>query len=165
MLHGTVSSFSFDEKLDWSALMKMIREDFPGVRQMTTQQLADLLSAADQEKPLLLDAREDIEYAVSHLENALKAATEEEAVKILKHREMDHVIVVYCSVGYRSSKLAQKLQSAGYTQVWNLEGSVFKWANEGRPLYKGRQPVHNVHPFNMKWGRFLNRELWSDLSY
>lgn len=162
ILRGTGLSFSLNENVDWPALIKMIREEYPTVKQITTQQLAELLSTADKEKPLLLDARENAEYAVSHLQNALHAATAEGAVEVLKYIEKDHNIVVYCSVGYRSSKLARRLQAMGYTNVWNLEGSIFKWANEGRPLYKGGQLVHHAHPFNKEWGRFLDRRLWSD---
>ena len=54
----------------------------------------------------------------------------------------DAPIVTYCSVGYRSGKMAERLQAAGYTNVRNLEGSIFKWANEHRPLVRGEsEPV------------------------
>ena len=29
-------------------------------------------------------------------------------------------IYCYCSIGYRSSQLAQQLKKAGYTDVWNV---------------------------------------------
>jgi len=70
-------------------------------------------------------------------------------------------IVVYCSVGYRSSALAEKLARAGMTNVFNLEGSIFAWANEGRPVYRGDTLLNpaQVHPFNTKWGQLLRPEL------
>jgi rhodanese-related sulfurtransferase len=67
-------------------------------------------------------------------------------------------VVVYCAVGYRSSALAQKLQKAGLTNVFSLDGSIFQWANEGRQLYRGSERVKEVHPYNRKWGRLLKPE-------
>ena len=70
----------------------------------------------------------------------------------------DRSIVVYCSVGYRSSILAEKLQDMGFTKVYNLEGSIFKWDNEGRPLVQGKVTVRKVHPYNAHWGNLLERK-------
>ena len=79
-------------------------------------------------------------------------------------------VVCYCSVGYRSSALAQQLQyelekpvyqdMKSKLVIYNLEGSIFKWANEGKDLEdnRGRKTVV-VHPYN--WGKLLNAELLS----
>ena len=114
-------------------------------------------------KPLLIDRREKDEYAVSHLHGALFAAGEEEALKIVEKEGKNRPVVVYCSVGYRSSSLAEKLAEKGYTNIYNLEGSIFKWANEGRPVYRGEVQVHEVHPFDSRWRDFLDRKLWYTL--
>lgn len=92
------------------------------------------------------------------------AANEEQALDALKDVAKERLIVVYCSVGYRSSALARQLQQLGYTNVYNLESSIFEWADEGRPVYQGERRVKLVHPFDEKWGVYLKRELWSDLS-
>ena len=44
--------------------------------------------------------------------------------------------------------------------VYNLEGSIFKWANEGKDLEdnKGLKTLV-VHPYNVVWGKLLNAEL------
>jgi hypothetical protein len=63
--------------------------------------------------------------------------------------------VAYCSVGYRSARLVAQLRQAGYTQVYNLEGSIFRWANEGQSLVSQGQLVAVVHPFNPTWGLLL----------
>ena len=50
--------------------------------------------------------------------------------------------------------------SADNVRVYNLEGSLFKWANEGRPMVDSNgQPVTKVHPYNAVFGKFLNKEL------
>jgi len=44
--------------------------------------------------------------------------------------------------------MARRLARAGCREVFNLEGAIFDWACEGRPLERDGQPVHVVHPFN-----------------
>ena len=58
---------------------------------------------------------------------------------------------------------AAKLQRRGYTNVHNLEGSIFEWANSGRALSRADGPATAVHPYDAEWGRLLERELWSPL--
>ena len=43
--------------------------------------------------------------------------------------------------------------------VSNLEGSIFRWSGEGRPLVdpKGKS-TRLVHPYNPYWGRLLDPE-------
>ena len=68
-------------------------------------------------------------------------------------------MIVYCSVGYRSSALAEKLQRAGFTNVANLEGSLFQWANENRPLHRGTNTVREVHGYSRKWSGLLQADV------
>ena len=63
--------------------------------------------------------------------------------------------MVYCSVGYRSAKVAQQLQQKGYKNVFNLNGGIFQWANQGKPIFKDKHPVKVVHPYNFFWGKLL----------
>lgn len=143
----------------WDSLVQAIRRKFPAVRQLSTQGLADWLAATNRPAPLLADARAAEEFAVSHLKDA-RSLDSVDKVKAAT-RSPTQPIVVYCSVGYRSSALAAKLQKAGFTNVWNLEGSIFAWANEGRPVYRGGTPLQpaQVHPFSAKWGQLLDPRL------
>ena len=100
------------------------------------------------------------EYAISHLLGAFLAVDEDEALKIIAKKSKDRFIIVYCSVGYRSSELANILLKKGFTKVYNLEGSIFKWANEGREIYQGDQLVNTVHPFNSNWKHLLDKRFW-----
>ena len=46
--------------------------------------------------------------------------------------------------------------------VYNLEGSIFKWANEGRAMVDAaEQPTKLCHPYNFIFGKLLNKELRS----
>ncbi len=150
------------EAPEWAAVTAAIRAEFPAVRHVSTAELASWLRRGDS--PILIDAREPKEYAVSHLDGARRASTEAEAAQILREADLETPVVVYCSVGYRSSALARDIEALGFTRVFNLEGSIFRWANEGRPVYRAGEEVEQVHPYDEEWGLLLNRTLWWDLA-
>ena len=154
----TARAFAFDPT-DWPGLKRAIRERYPEVRQMSTDALHAAFARGDP--PILFDARSAVEYQVSHLHGALHAASVAQTVKALAREPQDRAIVVYCSVGYRSSALARELKRSGFTQVANLEGSIFEWANKGYPVYRGTERVSLVHPYDARWGTLLDRKLWS----
>ncbi len=141
-------------------LKEEIRSRFPDVPQMTTEELEALLSTGGQ-GVVLLDVRQPREFEISHLHGARLAPDLDAALARLAGVEKDHLIVTYCSVGYRSSSLAQELARSGFSRVHNLEGSIFEWANRGLPVYREGEVVHQVHPFDRIWGRYLHRDLWA----
>ena len=119
-----------------------------------------VVKAFDQGKVLALngadlDVRTGEEYAVSHIDGAVLAPALDDAIMALGDTPKDALIVAYCSVGWRSSALATQLKSAGYTNVVNLEGSIFEWANQGQPVVRKGIEVTDVHPFSYRWGRYL----------
>ena len=80
-------------------------------------------------------------------------------------------VVCYCSVGYRSSDVAQKLYRSaksegqvGELQVHNLEGGIFQWACDGREMVDnaGERAVV-VHPYTAFWGNLLPSKLRASL--
>lgn len=72
-------------------------------------------------------------------------------------------MIVYCSIGWRSSALAQRLQAAGFTNVANLHGSLFAWAAEGRPLESNGAVARVVHPYSPQYGFLLPARLVADI--
>lgn len=126
---------------------------------IATSSLAVQLAQSGPEKPVLLDTRAAAEYAVSHLPNAQWVDSNLEDVTRLNLPDFGQPIVTYCSVGYRSAAIAERLQKAGYTNVANLEGSIFQWVNEGRPVYRNNELVLQVHPYNELWGCLLDQGL------
>ncbi len=149
------------QTLAWWTVSRWVQRAFPEVPTLTTQQLADWLSQGRAPFPILLDVRRDNEFAVSHLPEAHRAASLEAALALGLDRERP--IVAYCSVGYRSARLVEQLQGLGYSEVYNLAGSIFKWANEGRSLVGQSQPEPRVHPYNAIWGMLLKPGLASPL--
>ncbi len=138
--------------LGWKAMNARIRSEFPKVKRITTAELAAWLNDQKRPTPLLLDVRTPAEYNVSHLKGAQRINPDAKAPFDLPR---DRPIVTYCSVGYRSAALAKRLREAGYQTLENLEGSIFQWANEERPVYRDGEPVSKVHPYNGIWGKLL----------
>lgn len=152
-----------EELADWSAIDTGIRHRYPEVPSLTTAQLATWLARADTVQPLLLDVRRPDEFAISHLAGALRGASVAEAVLHLAAAALDTPVVTYCSVGYRSAALAQQLRRQGFTNVTNLRGSLFRWANEGRPLWRDGEPVEVVHPYGWPWSGLLDAARHADV--
>ena len=107
---------------------------------------------------LFIDAREDREFAVSHLAGAVHVGYDSfDLKKIPASIVKGQRVVVYCSVGYRSEKIAEKLLTAGFTNVSNLYGGIFEWVNQGHPIRNAQGPTQQVHAFNRSWGIWLQR--------
>lgn len=139
----------------WALVNAKIRSEFPDVRRITTAELAEWLNDPKRPAPRLLDVRTRAEFDVSHLRGARHVEPGAAVADVDDGK--DQPIVTYCSVGYRSGAFAKKLGDAGYANVVNLEGSIFRWANEGRPIVSGSRAADKVHPYNGTWGLLLKR--------
>ena len=145
---------------EWETTQRSIRERFPDVPQLSVDELEARLEGAGSEPPLLIDVRAPEEFAISQLPGAVNASGEELRALVEEAGE-ERDVVLYCSVGYRSSAEAEVLIERGFSRVFNLEGSIFAWANSGRAVYRGDDPVEAVHPFDEDWGRLLDARLRS----
>ena len=128
---------------------------FPNVKSVKISQLRQWLNEQSTSIPIVLDARSQEEYAVSHLKSAQLIEVNNSDIAVLPEVPLNTSIVVYCSVGYRSAKVVQQLQKAGYQNVFNLSGGIFEWTNQGKPIFKDKHPVEIVHPYNFLWGKLL----------
>jgi rhodanese-related sulfurtransferase len=155
-LFGLLPSPSAGQDLE--GVKAKVRKQFPTVRQLSTTELAAWLGHTNRAQPMLLDARSPAEYAVSHLPGARWVDAKAPAAEVVSHLGTNQPIVVYCSVGYRSSRLAERLKRAGRTNVFNLDGSIFQWTNEDRMLQREGRPVKEVHPYNKTFGQLLRPE-------
>ena len=110
----------------------------------------------EEQQCIFLDARERNEFDVSHIKNAVWVGYKNFSVKQLKGIDKNEKIIVYCSIGYRSEKVAEKLIEAGYTNVSNLYGGIFGWVNDGNLVYKNsNKPTSEVHAYNHLWSKWL----------
>ena len=138
---------SFDQKLE-----AMYQNTVPLIKP------AALDSLQQQRSVVLLDTRTPEEYAVSHLPNARFVDYESFEVADVADVAKDAEVVVYCAVGYRSERVGEALQEAGYAHVQNLYGGIFAWKNAGHAVVNTRgQPTDSVHTYNRNWSKWLER--------
>ena len=119
-----------------------------------------LVSAAalrDDSAALVLDARDWEEFRVSHIAGARHVDPGAAVPHWLDTVSRGRRIVVYCSVGYRSEGYARELRSAGFTEVSNLYGSLFEWADRGYPVVDSTgRPASAIHTYNRRWSRWVS---------
>jgi rhodanese-related sulfurtransferase len=87
------------------------------------------------EKFLLVDVREESEYAKDHLPGAIhmsKGIIERDIEQRVPNLQAS--IVLYCGGGYRSALAADNLQKMGYTNVLSMDGGIRGWREKGFPL-------------------------------
>jgi len=110
---------------------------------------------------MFLDARELNEYKVSHIANAQHVGYRKFRKKSVKDLPRETPIVIYCSIGYRSEKIGKKLLKMGFTDVQNLYGSIFEWANQGLPIVDTQgQETLKVHTYDKRWSRWMTNETY-----
>lgn len=121
------------------------------------------LAGADSAAYVLFDVRQPEEYDVSRIGQALQVDPETAAADfIAAHGQAiaGKKAVFYCSVGYRSSKLLKRVETAaleaGAVSLANLRGGIFRWYNEGLPL-KAEGDTARVHPYDSYWGKLLRK--------
>ena len=139
-----------------SGLTTIIRVQYPAVRWISSAALQRWKAGADPAAPLLLDVRTEAEFTISHLPGARRLEPGAPLPPDLLALPRTTPLVTYCAVSYRSAVAAEALKAAGFSNVQNLEGSIFRWANEGHPLVAAGGPVHRVHGFGSMWRLLLN---------
>jgi rhodanese-related sulfurtransferase len=116
--------------LFWSFFGNRIR----GIKEVDTIAALQLINHKDA---LVLDVREEAEYATGHLLNAklIPAGKLLQRIgEIEKYRERP--IVVVCRSGQRSATVTADLSKSGFAQVYTLEGGVNAWVKASLPLEK-----------------------------
>src|SRR5437868_8846952 len=132
--------------VDWFLLKTSLRHKFPKVEWISTSELADWLANKRRPAPVLLDVRTPEEWNVSRLPGARRIEPNASAESATAGLSKETPIVTYCAVGYRSGEMAERLRAAGFTNVHNLEGPIFQWANGPRTVVRTHGSVSQVHP-------------------
>ena len=90
---------------------------------------------ANGEKPLVIDTREESEWAAGHAAGAthLSKGVIERDIEA-KVPDKDAKIVLYCGGGFRSALAADALQKMGYTNVTSLDGGWRAWQQASLPI-------------------------------
>src|ERR1700676_930567 len=113
--------------------LKMVEDAKRRVREITIDEVNAKLGR--REKFLLIDVREESEYAADHLPGAVhlgKGIIERD----IENRVPDPAtpLVLYCGGGFRSAMAADNLQKMGYTNVLSMQGGIRGWRERAFPL-------------------------------
>lgn len=110
------------------------------------------------EDAVILDIRSPEEYEVSHIAGAEMIDYDRFKSKDVAKLDKNKEVIVYCSVGYRSERIGEKLQKMGFTNVKNLYGGIFEWKNQGNEVVNQKAvPTDSVHTYNKAWSRWLKQ--------
>ena len=136
----------------WDEAFTLIEAKFPGV---PTVDLPTFQKWRKEDPHLLLiDVRKAKEFRVSRIPGAVNQTRFGKIRDLIQ--DPNKKAVLYCSVGYRSAKLVEKLKAKGFNEAYNLTGSIFEWANQGNRLVNDQGETLFVHPYNDHWGQLLD---------
>ena len=117
------------------AFLKLVEETKPRVRETTFQDVKKKLDK--KEKFILVDVREDSEWARGHLPGAIhlgRGVIERDIEKAVPDKSAE--VILYCGGGFRSALAADNLQKMGYTNVISMDGGWRAWTEAGFAVEK-----------------------------
>jgi len=115
--------------------LKIVEESRKRIRETTVDEVKSRLDRGD--KFVLVDVREDNEFAKDHLPGAVhlgKGVIERDIEAQVP--DINAPLVLYCGGGFRSAMAADNLQKMGYTNVISMDGGIRVWREKGYPLEK-----------------------------
>jgi sodium/bile acid cotransporter 7 len=124
-------------------MYKDYKKSFPEVQDITPKEAMELM---ELEEVIFVDTRKSKEQKVSMLPNAV---TEKDFKKNLEQYR-DKTVIGYCTISYRSGKLAKELRKEGITML-NLRGGMLAWVHEGGKVYDANGQTKRVHVYKKKW--------------
>jgi len=136
-------------------LRQALRLKFGQVRQVTPAELVAWTRDPNRPPPLLIDARPDSSFRLSHLDGAVRIDPAHPDLAPLTHVPRDQPLVVYDGAGVGGTAMVLGLTEAGFSRVSNLEGGVFGWVNAGYPVVGDSGTALHVDPMSWWWGRLL----------
>ena len=156
LLAGVLGGLLWDgSPLASLALRQAVHLKFRDVRHVTPADLVDWMRDPNRPPPLLIDARTAEEFGLSHLQGAVRVDPVKPDLAALAHVPRDQPLVVYDAAGVMGTAMAVGLTQAGFSRVTNLDGGIFRWANEGYPVVNDSAPAAKVLPMSWGWGRLL----------
>lgn len=110
--------------------LQIVEDAKKRIREVT---IDDVKAKLDRgEKFLLVDVREESEFAADHLPGAVhlgKGVIERDVESRVP--DQNTPMVLYCGGGFRSALAADNLQKMGYTQVLSMDGGIRGWREKG----------------------------------
>ncbi len=113
-------------------LLPLLKKSAGGVPNLTAAEAVTLINRSNA---LVLDVRDDAEFASGHIAEAIHiplANLAERIAELKKHQ--NKTILVNCQRGMRSAKACDILRKAEFTQVHNLHGGLTAWLEAKLPV-------------------------------
>jgi rhodanese-related sulfurtransferase len=115
--------------------LKLVKEAKTRIKE---EDFRDIKKKLDASEPMIIiDTREDNEWARGHIPNAVhlgKGVIERDIEKAIPDKEA--TLVLYCGGGYRSALAADNLQKMGYRNVISMDGGWRGWTEAGFPTIR-----------------------------
>ena len=116
--------------------LKIVNDAKSRVKETTVDEVKQKLDKGD--KILLVDVREQSEFAKDHLPGAIhlgKGVIERDVEARVP--DVKTPMILYCGGGFRSAMAADNLQKMGYTNVLSMDGGVRDWREKNYPMTRG----------------------------
>ncbi len=113
--------------------LKVVNDAKSRVKEASVDEVKQKLDRG--EKIMLVDVREESEFAKDHLPGAIhlgKGVIERDIEARLP--DLNAALVLYCGGGFRSALAADNLQKMGYTNVISMDGGVRGWREKNYPM-------------------------------
>ena len=150
--------FLFSDPLSAQVQSKSFKVLLKTILSSETPKITIPEAAKSFNKYLFVDAREQEEYEVSHIQNAVFIGYKKVDYSRLKDISKSTPLIIYCSIGKRSDAITKKMKDAGFSNVQNLYGGIFEWVNQGHPVYNSKgKKKDSVHAYGRFWGQWLDK--------
>jgi rhodanese-related sulfurtransferase len=116
--------------------LEIVNDARKRVREVSVDDVKEKIESGEQF--VLVDVREESEFAKDHLPGAIplgKGIIERDIEG--KVPDLSTPLVLYCGGGFRSALAADNLQKMGYTNVLSMDGGIREWREKGLPLTRG----------------------------
>ena len=113
--------------------LKLVADAKTRIREVTVADVQKKLERGD--KFVLVDTREDNEWAQGHLPQAIhmgRGVIERDIEPRIPQANTE--IILYCGGGFRSALAADNLQKMGYHNVYSMDGGFRGWREAGLPV-------------------------------
>lgn len=98
---------------------------------------ADAVLLINRENAMVVDVRDEAEYAAGHITDARHIPLDQLDARIDELRKFkDKPILVNCQAGMRSGKACGVLKKHGFSKVYNLQGGLNAWQQAKLPVVK-----------------------------
>jgi len=120
------------------------KKDFPAIKDISPRQAMKRLNLG---KVVFVDTRRPAEMAISMLPGAVRQQDFLNRPDLYK----DKIVVVYCTISYRSGVFAREIATQGIP-VMNLQGGILAWLLEGGKVYdESGKEIKRVHVYGDMW--------------